>query len=77
MSRQSAQKKARRYSFTTVSEAAKDVQGTELIADISRPKPRNRKRPRSPEHRDWDRDDTSPSKRSRHRATTYNLPTGT
>ena len=59
-------KKARRYSFTTLSEAAKDVQGTEIDAEIRRPQLLKRKRPRSSEEsqKSLENERCSPSKKT-------------
>lgn len=57
---QGIQKKIRRYSFTTLSEAAKDVQGDFQAQQVPSQKSSGRKRSRSP----WvDRDCDSPAKR--------------
>lgn len=61
---QGTQKRVRRYSFTTLSEAAKDMHGADFQAEVpSLPsqKSNSRKRPRSPEA---DQEGSSPAKRS-------------
>lgn len=61
---QGTQKRVRRYSFTTLSEAAKDMHGADFqteVPSVPSQKSNSRKRPRSPEA---DQEGISPAKRS-------------
>lgn len=59
----SSKKKVRRYSFTTLSEAVKDVQRAELSVDVPIREQRKRKRPRSPAEAENNLEEFSPSKK--------------